>query len=125
MNDSTREIKQIYELKKDEILGRLEEFKHLQVYGNDEEFFAELAFCILTPQSKAKLCWDAIVKIRKKCLLLKGTVEQIEKELHGVRFKNKKARCIVDARKFFTNNGENCMKSALTKFDDIYKYRAG
>jgi N-glycosylase/DNA lyase len=117
------EIKRIYDLKKSEILRRLKEFEQVWLNGNDEEIFTELAFCIFTPQSKAKLCWDTIVKLREKGLLLKGDVEQIEKELHGVRFKNKKARYLVSSREFFTSNGKVCMKPVLNKFNDIYERR--
>jgi len=123
MTDTHEQIKRIYGLKKGEIIRRLKEFGQVGLNGNDEEIFAELAFCILTPQSKAELCWDTIVKLREKGLLLKGDAKQIEKELHGVRFKNKKARYIVSARKIFTNNGKVYMKPLLSKLEDIHKCR--
>lgn len=123
MTATNEEIKKIYDFKKDEIIQRLKEFEQLYLKGSDEEIFSELAFCILTPQSKAKVCWDAMVKIGEKDLLLKGDVEQIEKELHSVRFKNKKAKYIVSSRKFFTNNEKFCVKSIISKFDDVYECR--
>lgn len=95
------QIKRLYSLKNAQIRSRLKEFEQLWSHGNDEVIFAELAFCILTPQSKAKVCWDAIERLKKKGLLLKGDVRQIKKELIGVRFKNKKAGYIVEARKLF------------------------
>ncbi|MDP2754231.1 MAG: DNA lyase, partial [Nitrospirota bacterium] len=67
------QLKKIYGIKKNEIISRLKEFKKLWSDGNDEEIFTELAFCILTPQSKAKSCWDAIAKLEKQDLLSKGT----------------------------------------------------
>jgi len=70
--------------------------------GSNEDIFNELAFCILTPQSKAKSCWDAIVSMAGQNLLLKGTAEQIKKGLRCVRFHNKKAEYIVKARKLFS-----------------------
>lgn len=116
-------IKEIYKLKKEEISKRLEEFKQLWLNGNDKEIFAELAFCLLTPQSKAKVCWDAILRLKNKDLLFKGTTKQIEKELIGVRFKNKKAGYIVGARRFFTNSGRVCIKPVIKQFGDIHKCR--
>jgi N-glycosylase/DNA lyase len=53
-------LKRIYDSKKVEILKRLQEFKELWVKGKDEEIFEELSFCIFTPQSKAKVCYNAI-----------------------------------------------------------------
>lgn len=123
-SDSALEtIRRIYNLKKGEILRRLKGFKQLWLNGDDEEIFAELSFCILTPQSKAKVCWDAIVRLREKGLLLKGDAKQIEKGLDGVRFKNKKAGYIVSARKFFTNNRKIYIRSLLEGFDNIHECR--
>jgi N-glycosylase/DNA lyase len=101
MSDDISQLKKIYSIKKKEIISRLKEFEKLWSVGNEEEIFTELAFCILTPQSKAKSCWDAIVKLREKDLLLKGNTEQIRQGLPGIRFKNKKAEYIVKARKSF------------------------
>lgn len=123
MDDKITQLKSLYELKKSEIIERLKEFRRMEINGDDEEIFAELSFCILTPQSKARSCWDAIVKIKKNDLLLNGDYNQIEKELNAVRFKNKKAKYIVDARNFFANNGNIHIKSLLSKFDDVNKCR--
>jgi N-glycosylase/DNA lyase len=117
------QIKKIYSTKKIEILSRLEEFKKLWAKKNDEDIFTELAFCILTPQSKAKFCWDALVKLRDQDLLLKGDTEQIKQGLSCVRFKNKKAEYIVKARKLFLNNDRVSLKPILSSFADIYECR--
>ena len=93
------QIKRMYDFKKDEILQRLKDFKQLWLNGTDEEIFAELVFCILTPQSRARTCWAAVGNLMNKALLLKGNKNQIAGELDGVRFKYKKAEYIVEARK--------------------------
>lgn len=117
-------LKKIYRFKKDEICSRLNEFKTLWSDADDEDLFEELAFCILTPQTKAKVCWNAIERLKEQGLLFKGNVEQIVKRLFDVRFKNKKAQYIVDARKFFTNDGKICMKPGLRQFEnDIHPDR--
>ncbi|HHF59106.1 MAG TPA: DNA lyase, partial [Thermoplasmatales archaeon] len=54
------ELKERYNEMKDVIEKRLEEFDSLWKEGNEEEVFAELVFCLLTPQSRAKLCWSAV-----------------------------------------------------------------
>lgn len=122
------QIKKIYTAKKKEIRSRLKEFDKLWLNGSDEEIFTELAFCILTPQSKAKSCWDAIAKLEKQDLLSKGTIKQIKQGLNCVRFKNKKAEFIVKARELFMNSShliENyvSIKSLLSKFNDVNKLR--
>jgi N-glycosylase/DNA lyase len=117
------QIKRLYTSKKGEIVRRLKEFEKLWLDGCDEDVFAELAFCILTPQSRAKVCWGAIVGLVEKDLLLKGNAEQIRRGLSGVRFKNKKARYVTEAREFFTKNGKIRIKSALERFDDVYERR--
>jgi N-glycosylase/DNA lyase len=117
-------LKKIYRFKRDEICSRLNEFKTLWSDADDEDLFEELAFCILTPQTKAKVCWNAIERLKEQGLLFKGNAEQIVKRSFDVRFKNKKAQYIVDARKFFTNDGKICMKAALKQWnDDVYTCR--
>ena len=87
-----------YSSRKPVIRQRLKEFRQPKT---DEEMFAELCFCLLTPQSKAKLCWNAIEKLKEKNLLLNGSAGEIKKWLAGTRFANKKAQYIVDARRYF------------------------
>ncbi len=121
--NSIIQLKKIYRIKKKEIISRLKEFEKIRVEGNDENIFTELAFCILTPQSKAKLCWSTILKLKEKDLLLRGNTEQIRKSLACVRFKNKKAEYIVKARELFTNDGRVFIKSVLSRFTDIRECR--
>lgn len=101
----------------------MREFKKLWLKGRDGEIFEELAFCILTPQSKAKVCWEAIERLKKKGLLLRGSAEKIREEIRDVRFKNKKADYLARARNFFSKNGRVCIKSTLSQFKDIHECR--
>ncbi|MBI4654985.1 MAG: N-glycosylase/DNA lyase [Nitrospirae bacterium] len=116
-------IRRLYDVKRQEIPERLEEFGQLWLNGDDDEVFGELAFCILTPQSKAKICWDAILRLRESGLLLKGDYKQIERKLLGVRFKNKKAEYIVGARRLFTNNGKLSIKPIIKRHNNVLKCR--
>ena len=117
------EIKKLYLSVQDEIRARLDGFKRLWEKGSEEDVFAELVFCILTPQSGAKLCWDAVKKLADKNLLLKGSKNQILKELEGVRFKYKKAEYVVEARKQFLTEGKISIKLQISGFSDVYDAR--
>jgi len=90
-----------YNLKRAEIKKRIFEFEEVW-RKSDGRIFAELCFCICTPQSKAKRCWDAISKLYEADMLLKGTSYEIAPVLKkfGVRFYRTKARRIVEARKY-------------------------
>lgn len=124
-NDSLalNSLKRLYNLKKVEICRRLKDFETLWQIGGDEDIFEELAFCILTPQSKAKICWKAIERLRFKDLLHRGFPEEIRKKIKDVRFKNKKADYLINARSFFTKNGRLCIKSLISEFKDIQNCR--
>lgn len=116
-------IKKTYSSKRGEILNRLKEFENLWVKGKDEEIFEELAFCILTPQSKAKVCCKAIERLKEKGLLFRGSNEEIKEEIRDVRFKNKKTDYLIKARNFFSKNGRICIKSTLGQFKDTHQCR--
>jgi len=122
-NTFLHQLKRLYRLKKKDILVRLEEFQSVWAECNDEGIFTELAFCILTPQSKARTCWDAIIKLKNNDLLFQGTVEQTKPYLNCARFKNKKARYLVETRKLFMENGKISIKPRLSAFDSIYACR--
>jgi len=111
------EIKRIYFSIQEKIRSRLNEFDRLREKGNDGEIFAELIFCILTPQSKAQSCWKTVETLLNKNLLLKGNEDQISKMLKRVRFRNRKAEYIVEARKHYP------IRSKIKKFDDVYSAR--
>ena len=92
------------------------EFKRIWDRGKDEEIFAELVFCILTPQSKAKVCWRVVKTLKEKGLLLKGNERKLVKELRKVRFGKKKANFIIKARALFMKNGKLGIKKKTKDF---------
>jgi N-glycosylase/DNA lyase len=102
----------------DEILSRLQEFDSVLKTGDEERIFAELVFCLLTPQSKAKSCWAAVERLLDKGLLLTGTDDQVLMELTGVRFKYKKAGYVIKARNMFIIDGKLVIKSMISRFSD-------
>ncbi|MDD5163216.1 MAG: N-glycosylase/DNA lyase [Candidatus ainarchaeum sp.] len=88
-----------YEEKKFEIRKRLLEFKE-KWHTSDKEVFAELAFCLCTPQSKAKNCDAAVKELIKNKKLFNSNSKEISKTLwKKVRFHNNKSKYIVEARK--------------------------
>ena len=116
--DSVTEIKEIWKAQKEVIDSRLKEFKKLWEEGSEDEIFAELAFCLLTPQSKATICWRAVENLRDSGVLWFGNAESITDYLKGVRFKYTKAQNIVRARNFFTINGKLKIRETLSQFSD-------
>src|SRR3989344_1530271 len=111
-----------YMQRRDIIKNRLTYFK--SVYNEDEKrIFAELCFCLLTPQSKAKICDAAIQNLVNTGMLYKGNEQDVKDYLIGVRFNNNKSRYILEARKLFTENGEIKIKERIKNFKDHYEMR--
>jgi N-glycosylase/DNA lyase len=101
MTDSERiaVLKTAYKRRHAEICARLSEFEHLRSHADSKRLFAELAFCLCTPQSKAESCWKAVSAIAESGLLYNGDAKQIAHGLKGVRFQNNKAKYIMEARR--------------------------
>ena len=84
----------------------------------------ELSFCILTPQSKAVNAWKAITTLRDNGLLFNGTAEEMVEYLNIVRFKNNKAKYLVELREKMKNEkGEFITKDFFSSFKDIREAR--
>lgn len=118
-----KQLKQLYVLKKPQIRSRIYEFEQYWQMQDDETIFHELSFCLLTPQSKAKYCWDAIETLKEKNLLMRGSAKEISEMLSCVRFHNKKADYVVCARSLFMKNKKIAIKKTLGKFTDINSCR--
>lgn len=84
----------------EKIDARIENFKKLSQSNNDE-WFSELCFCILTANSQAQKAIDIQNNVKAQ-----GFLEKSESELASIirsfkhRFHNNKARYIVNARNF-------------------------
>lgn len=107
-----------YKEKKEAIRARLKEFEEASGWS-DERLFAELCFCICTPQSKAKTCWNAISTLMNNGLLYFGDEKQIKLSLIGVRFSENKARYIVEARNFFQKDSKFQIKERIGSFQSV------
>ncbi len=90
-------LKREYELGKDKFIKRLKEFRLL----SKEEYYYEFLFCLLTPQSNAKKCWQAIEEIRKLDKIDRDSVREILKT--KTRFHNNKSSYIIEAKLNWNN----------------------
>ncbi len=111
-NDELNELLSSYRKKRYQIKKKLKEFKDLYK-GKDEHIFRELCFCILTPQSKAIYCDEAIKELVRSGLLSKGGKSDIRASLSRVRFPNSKASYLIAARKAFKNSRGFDVKSKI------------
>ncbi len=100
---STEDLMDLYAPVKAQIESRLDEFRQIWEKGSDEDLFRELVFCLLTPQSRAKTASAAVERLSKKSMIYRGSAEEIQRELVGVRFNERKAEYICLARKMFTS----------------------
>ncbi len=117
------EIMDGYKIVKNEILKRLNEFESIWKRNNDHEIFREFVFCLLTPQSKAKVCWNAVLRLDESGFLLNGNPEQISEVISDVRFKNVKSNYIYLARNKFFKNEKFVLIDIINSFNDIKKIR--
>src|SRR5215467_9541521 len=117
------ELKTLYEERRSNIRKRLEEFKEVFRKGSEADVFAELSFCLLTPQSSAETCWKAILKLKEKNLLIPGTPELIGEYLHEVRFWENKSRYIVMARQQFSRRDGLQLKQQVESFYSPFERR--
>jgi N-glycosylase/DNA lyase len=93
-----------YARQRRDIAARLSHFEQVGKKGG-HTLFEELCFCLLTPQSKARSCDEAIQELKEKKLLFAGDAPAIAKVLSKkTRFHNNKARYLVEAHKKFAAN---------------------
>ncbi len=128
MDDSVKKeisiIKNIYSKIKYKIIERLDDFKNIFEKGSEEDIFLELVFCILTPQSKAKTCWNAALDLKKNNFINCQDQKKISDIINNVRFKNNKARYIIESRnKFLDDNKDLKIKSIIRGYNNILELR--
>lgn len=121
-DEKVHSLQLLYQERKDAIQKRLSEFREVMNWS-DEDVFGELAFCLLTPQSSAKVCWEAVTRLKQQTLLLRGTPADLETALAQVRFGDSKARYIVEARDMFTRDGRIQIKPEIQRFYNPFELR--
>ena len=122
MNKSEIEtLLETYRKSKPKIKRRLREFKDVWL-KSERVIFAELCFCICTPQSKAVLADKAIKSLVASRKLFNGNFNDIRSGLVGVRFPNNKARYIYEAKEQFSVGSKIKIKDRII-VNDIFAAR--
>ncbi len=111
------ELKERYSSIEGEIRSRIDDFKRLWDEGEEDKIFDELTFCLFTPQSKAKVCWDTVEKLRENEMIEKGEKSEISEEIKRVRFRHNKSEYLVEAREKFLDD-DFSLKEKLKEFED-------
>ncbi len=94
-----------YKNKEKAIKSRISEFKALP----ESLYFKEFLFCLLTPQSKAKTCWEATELIYGKKLNQNEIADILKTR---TRFHNNKSHYVLEAEKSW-----NIIKNKLNDFN--------
>lgn len=96
----TTDLEEHLEENRDQIENRIEQFRNLK-NSDEERWFLELTFVILSSQSKAKEAWEAAQKLEELDLLLNGEKDDIEEVLtkFDISYESSKAGYIIKARK--------------------------
>jgi len=105
-----------------DIHNRILDFKSVWNKADEKRLFQELAFCLLTPQSKAENAWKTIIKLTENNKLFEATISSISNDLNLVRFKNNKAAYLVEAREIFFNNSKG-IRETLFEFTSVFEKR--
>ena len=121
-NKTISEVKEIYARIKPEIIERLKEFEHTGGNMSKDELFYELGFCLFTPQSKAKMCWNSVCSIKKN-MKRNHKSKEILPHLIGVRFKYKKSEYFEEAQKKWFDRGKYTIYSKISSEIDEKKMR--
>ena len=91
------ELQKIYQQKKELIHQRLQTFS---LVTREEDIFYELCFCLLTPQTKGKQCWER-VEILKKNNFKEKTLDP-HSFIKDLRFHNNKNTYLLAAKQQFS-----------------------
>ncbi|MCL0029900.1 DNA lyase [Dehalococcoidia bacterium] len=96
-----------YEKSKPELKRQLADFEKFGQEANRDDLFAELAYCLCTPQNPFRNCRAACHELTQNKLMFSADADLIAYFLHKskVRFHNNKAAFIVEARAELYDDG--------------------
>jgi len=131
MIDFEREIRKLYEQIRSAVEERINSFQSVWERGDDGELLCELFFCLLTPAARARSAWQALNSMKEKGLILceepcvdqDNRYQRIADELALVRFRNNKARNILEAEQRFMTDGKPSIRSRLIRFSSAFEMR--
>lgn len=108
---------------KPKIEKRFEEFAALWQSASNERLFVELVFCLLTPQSKAKVCWQITKELWSSGMLFKADAITLAEAIKNVRFRNTKAINIVASREMFLPPQGTGLREWLSHYNGVNDMR--
>lgn len=101
--------------RRDEIRGRLSEFKEVWRAGNDIRLWEEMVYCFFTGGCSAKMGLRSVDAVRH--LLEDGSQPEIAQALSGVhRYPNARARYVFTSRNFLKEHCDLKLRSKLDSF---------
>ncbi len=116
------DLKEQYKKIRPVIVDRISEFEKIWEQKDHTKIFHEFVFCLLTPQSKAKMAQKALNSMIETGIIYKGSHKDIEVFLKGVRFYKNKARYIEEARNRFFKDGRFLVLDLIDE-KDLFKTR--
>jgi N-glycosylase/DNA lyase len=90
-----------------QIEARLAEFREVWKNGSEEDLFFEMAFCLFTPQSSSRGCYEAALRLKDAGLLVScSNPATLQKQMKGVRFHITKSSRLIELRESLTAHGK-------------------
>ena len=74
--------------------------KRLNEFSKNKDYFYELCFCILTPQSNAKKCYNAVLKLKEANFKNKNI--NPKEYIKEIRFYNNKSKYLIGLKKKYS-----------------------
>ena len=107
---------------RDEIRGRLKEFRDVWENGTDERLWEEMVFCFFTGGCSARMGLRSIEAVRP--ILMNGTQPELADALSGVhRYPNARSKYIVHSRDFLTEYCKMRLREKLESFENNLERR--
>lgn len=105
----------VYGKIKPDIIRRLKEFRDIYRSRDFEKIKHEMMFCILTPQSKAKVCWSCIEQLTEAEDVSSISKDKLREYIRPVRFYNNKTEHMYELL-------ENVRKGAVDIEEMVYSH---
>ncbi|MGA1866369.1 MAG: N-glycosylase/DNA lyase [Thermoplasmatota archaeon] len=121
--EMVRSLRETYSVIEDDVIRRMAEFREIWDSDNERSALNELLFCVLTPQSRAQVCWEAIEEMTCTDILLDGHYDEVLGAVKFVRFKYKKTGYLIEARERFMRGGEIHLLDFIREIGDPVKAR--
>lgn len=111
-----------YNVKREIIRARLEEFREVYRTGDDGRIFEELAFCICTAGASARMGLRSIEALRG--ILLVGSLRKFRSTLKGIhRFPNYRPDYIIHTREYLRREHGLRLRDLIESFPDPQERR--